>query len=89
MERYNLGTGQGTSVLELLRAAEAILGRPIPHEDRAPRPGDPAVLVADASKACRSLGWTPARSSPRKILDAAIRWHANGGLAICGTLRAA
>lgn len=87
--RYNLGTGAGTSVLELLRAAEGLLGRPVPFEDRAPRPGDPAVLVADAGRARRELGWTPDRSSPAAILAAALRWHARGGLANYGAPLAA
>lgn len=80
MERYNLGSGAGTSVLELLAAGERLLGRPIPHRDEAPRPGDPAVLVADIGKARTGLGWIPRHSGVDEILGTAWRWHSRGGL---------
>lgn len=55
---YNLGTGQGTSVLELVKAFEVANGIEVPYEIVARRPGDIAECYADASKAGRELGWT-------------------------------
>src|SRR5262249_38317434 len=55
-EAYNLGSGSGTTVLEVLRACEAAAGRPIRHERVARRPGDPAVLVASPEKIVKELG---------------------------------
>lgn len=62
---YNLGTGQGTSVLQLVKAFEAANGVPIPYSIAPRRPGDIAEAYADASKAQRDLGWT----AKRNILD--------------------
>lgn len=76
MERYNLGTGRGTSVKEVLAAAGKVAGRPVAHRIEPPRPGDPQILVADASRARAGLGWTPRRSGIEDILDTAWRWHA-------------
>ena len=59
---YNLGTGRGTSVLELIAAFEKANGISIPYEITARRPGDIAVSYADASKAERELGWKTRRS---------------------------
>ncbi|MEM6973048.1 MAG: UDP-glucose 4-epimerase GalE [Pseudomonadota bacterium] len=72
---YNLGTGQGTSVLEVIAAAERIIGRPLGVEHAARRSGDPAVLVADAAAIGRDLGWVPQRSSIEAILADAWAWH--------------
>jgi UDP-glucose 4-epimerase len=80
MERYNLGSGAGTSVRELLAAAGRLAGRAVPHAIEAPRPGDPAILIADIAEARRSLGWTPRRSGIEEILASAFRWHSQGGL---------
>lgn len=55
---FNLGTGQGHSVLEMLRAFEKAIGRSIPYEVVARRPGDAAISFADPSKANRLLRWT-------------------------------
>lgn len=79
MERYNLGTGSGTSVLELLAAAEKVCGHLIPHTLEAPRPGDPDILVADNAKARAELGWEPTRSNISDILETAMRWHSDQG----------
>ncbi|WP_199489984.1 UDP-glucose 4-epimerase GalE [Meiothermus sp. QL-1] len=53
----NLGTGQGTSVREVIRAVERVALRPVPAEEAPRRPGDPPVLVADPSLAKKVLGW--------------------------------
>jgi UDP-glucose 4-epimerase len=56
-EAYNIGTGQGISVREMLGAFERAVGRPLPHEVHPRRPGDVAEMRADATKANRELGW--------------------------------
>ncbi|WP_206830515.1 UDP-glucose 4-epimerase GalE [Alicyclobacillus fructus] len=56
-EAFNLGTGKGSSVLEVIRAFERASGRPIPYRIGPRRPGDAAVSYADPSKAERVLGW--------------------------------
>ena len=77
--RYNLGSGQGTSVRELLDACGRIAGRRIPHEVSAPRTGDPAVLVADVGLARAELGWSPGSSGIDRILASAWAWHSGRG----------
>ncbi|NDF14865.1 UDP-glucose 4-epimerase GalE [bacterium] len=72
---YNLGTEQGTSVLEVIRAAEEVLGMKVPYEIHSRRAGDAEVLIADASKAFRELGWRPAHSSIQEILKTAWAWE--------------
>ncbi|MCH5277646.1 MAG: UDP-glucose 4-epimerase GalE [Desulfovibrionaceae bacterium] len=71
---FNLGTGTGFSVRQILDAAQKACGRPIPHSVAPRRPGDPAELVADATRAGRELGWTPAHSSLEEIMNTAWRW---------------
>jgi len=58
----NLGTGKGNSVLEVIHAAEAATGQPVRRKIGPRRPGDPPVLVADATKAKEVLGWTAQRN---------------------------
>ena len=55
---YNLGTGRGVSVLELVKSFEEANGISIPYEIKERRPGDIATCYADASKAKEELGWT-------------------------------
>ena len=70
----NLGTGKGTSVAQLIAAAEEISGREIPYTYVDPRPGDPPVLFADPSKATRVLDWKP-RFGLSEILRSAWNWE--------------
>ena len=72
---YNLGSGAGASVLEVLRACEEVVGRPIPHEVVGRRPGDPGTLVASPEKVSRELGWKPKYPDIRSIVETAWRWH--------------
>jgi UDP-glucose 4-epimerase len=72
---YNLGSGTGTSVLEVLRACEAAVGRPIRHEIVGRRPGDPGTLIATPEKIVRELGWSPRFPDIRSIVETAWRWH--------------
>jgi UDP-arabinose 4-epimerase len=72
---YNLGTGQGYSVKQVIAACAAISGRRIETRGRARRTGDPAELVADARAAQRDLGWTAQCSSLERIVRDAWAWH--------------
>lgn len=73
---FNLGTGTGCSVQEVLRAVAAHAGREVGHRLRPRRDGDPAVVVADASRAARELDWQPRHSTLAQIVATAWRWHA-------------
>lgn len=72
---FNLGTGKGNSVQEVLAVARAITGHPIPAVIKPRRPGDPARLVAGADKARTVLGWKPRFEDIRLIVESAWRWH--------------
>jgi UDP-glucose 4-epimerase len=72
---YNLGSGTGATVLEVLRACEEIIGRPIAHEIVGRRPGDPAVLIASPDRIVEELGWSPRFSEIRAIVRTAWNWH--------------
>jgi UDP-arabinose 4-epimerase len=71
----NLGTGQGVSVLEIIRAVEEHAGAAIPWRPGPRRPGDPPALVANASLARTLFAWNPTRSSLDEIVASAWRWH--------------
>ena len=73
---YNLGTGRGTSVLELVHAFEAASGKPLPYEIAGRRAGDVAACWADCSKAARELGWR-ARHSIEDACADSWRWQKN------------
>jgi UDP-arabinose 4-epimerase len=72
---YNLGTGRGHSVREVIEAARRVTQRDIPVLEGPRRAGDPPELVADASLARRVLGWSPAFTSIDAIVESAWRWH--------------
>jgi UDP-glucose 4-epimerase len=72
---YNLGTGGGTSVREVINACRKVTGHPIPTMERPRRPGDPARLIASSEKARRSLGWKPQFENIEAIVESAWRWH--------------
>ena len=71
---WNLGSGHGTSVLELLRAFEKAVGRELPYEVVPRRPGDVASSYADPSKANAELGWRTTRSVEEMCADT-WRWQ--------------
>jgi UDP-glucose 4-epimerase len=71
---YNLGTGHGNSVLEMVRAFEAASGRPVPYRIVARRPGDIASCYADAGLAERELGWKAERDIAQMCVDT-WRWQ--------------
>ncbi len=71
---FNLGTGTGVSVKELIGMAGQVAGRPVPFDYGPRRQGDPAALVADPSLANARLGWKPQQSDLRNILQTAWDW---------------
>lgn len=73
--QFNLGTGIGTSVLELLAAVERATGRAPAFRNGARRDGDPPILVAAFAKAERELGWRPEKSDMDFIIGTALRWY--------------
>ena len=76
---FNVGTGCGHTVMEVLRATEAVTGIRVPFEIAPRRAGDPAELVADAGKLRRTLGWRPQRSELRAILRDAWDFYRSRG----------
>src|SRR5689334_14200854 len=71
----NLGNGDGFTNLEVLRAAETVVGRAIPHQIGPRRPGDPPTLVASASRAADVLDWRPQRPSLEEVVGSAWAWR--------------
>jgi len=72
---YNLGSGRGFSVREVVETARAVTGHPIPVEVGPRRPGDPAVLVAGSDRIRTELGWAPRYPDLRSIVESAWAWH--------------
>lgn len=70
----NLGTGTGTSVLQLVSAVERVTGRPVPRRISPRRPGDPPILVADPGRAGMLLGWRPRFVELTEIIATAHAW---------------
>lgn len=73
----NLGTGIGTSVKEIISAAEEVSGKKCPIEYGARRAGDPARLFADNRKAEEILGWQPKYTNIKDIIQTAWNWEIN------------
>ncbi len=74
-EPMNIGAGRGVSVRDVVTAVTAATGRETPYSLGPRRVGDPAVLVADTSRAAQRLGWTPQRSDLPAIIRDALRWE--------------
>jgi UDP-glucose 4-epimerase len=74
-DSFNLGTGGGTSVKEVIEACRRVTGHEIPAVAKPRRPGDPARLVASSEKAKRELGWKPQFQNIDSIVESAYRWH--------------
>lgn len=72
---YNLGNGEGYSVLEVIETARRVTGHPIPAARAARRPGDPPRLVASSAKIRAELGWEPAVPDLETIIASAWAWH--------------
>ncbi len=71
---FNLGTGTGYSVRQILNAVEHVTGLPCPSLNLPRRPGDPPVLMAGYEKAKSILGWEPKHSELNNIITTAYRW---------------
>ncbi len=72
---FNLGTGRGQSVRQVIRAVEAVTGLAVPFVERPRRAGDPPELVADASLVRREWGWVPRYREFERIVETAWNWH--------------
>jgi UDP-glucose 4-epimerase len=72
---FNLGNGKGYSVLEVIKTVEKITHHPINIVQCARRVGDPAVLLADATRAQQELGWIPQYSALETIIEHAWKWE--------------
>lgn len=72
---YNLGSGNGYSVREVIETARRVTGHPIPVQECPPRPGDSARLVASSERIKRELGWSPERQDLYGIISSAWEWH--------------
>lgn len=72
---YNIGTGAGFSVREVIESARRVTGHPIPVVEEPRRPGDPAVLIASSEKIGSELGWTPEYAELDGIIESAWKWH--------------
>lgn len=75
MLKLNLGTGNGFSVKQVIEACRKVTGCEIPAAVGDRRPGDPAELVANSSKAYEVLGWKPKYTQVDKIVESAWNWH--------------
>lgn len=72
---YNLGSGQGYSVREVIETCRLVTGHPIPTVDAPRRAGDLPRLVADSTRIKKELGWHPEFDDLRKIVETAWAWH--------------
>jgi UDP-glucose 4-epimerase len=74
-EFYNLGTGGGASVRQVVESCRKITGRKIDVVEKPRRPGDPPRLIATSEKIKRELGWKPQFQSLDAIIESAWKWH--------------
>jgi UDP-glucose 4-epimerase len=72
---YNLGSGNGYSVREVIETARQVTGHPIPVQELPRRTGDSARLVASSEKIKRELGWKPEHDNLHEIISSAWEWH--------------
>jgi UDP-glucose 4-epimerase len=72
---YNLGTGGGSSVREVIDACRKVTGRHIEVVEKPRRPGDPPRLIASSAKIKRELGWQPQFQNLDAIIESAWKWH--------------
>ena len=76
---FNLGTGDGFSVREVVDQAWHVTNRPVPIIEGARRPGDCTKLVSGSSRAVSELGWSASKSNLKQMITDAWRWHQTGG----------
>jgi UDP-glucose 4-epimerase len=72
---YNIGSGSGFSVREVIETARQVTGHAIPVIESPRRPGDSARLVASPTKIMKELGWKPEHTNMQEILSSAWEWH--------------
>jgi len=72
---FNIGTGNGLSVLEIIREVQSVTQKEVKYSVESRRAGDPAMLVAAATKIRSVLGWTPKFSDIKTVVETANRWH--------------
>ncbi|MGB7242208.1 MAG: UDP-glucose 4-epimerase GalE [Sulfitobacter sp.] len=75
---FNLGTGSGFSVREVIDHSREVTNREVPYTEGARRPGDCAKLVSGSDRAIVALGWQPKRSTLRTMIADAWKWHQTG-----------
>lgn len=75
---FNLGTGSGFSVREVIDHSRAVTNKAVPYVDGERRPGDCTKLVSGSTRAEAELGWSPARSTLETMITDAWRWHQTG-----------
>lgn len=75
---FNLGTGSGFSVRDVIEASRSVTSRPVPFEEGPRRAGDATRLVSGSVRAVDELGWTPRRSTMGDMIEDAWRWHQSG-----------
>lgn len=75
---FNLGTGTGYSVREVIDQSQAVTNKLVPYNEGARRPGDCTKLVSGSQRAMDELGWSPDRSNLPEMIRDAWRWHQNG-----------
>lgn len=73
--KYNLGNGNGFTILELIETAEKVTGREVAYEFGPRRPGDPGVLIASSERIRQELGWAPKYTTLEQIVGSAWEWH--------------
>ena len=83
---YNLGNGEGYSVLEVISAVKKVTNTDIPTVVQPRRPGDPPVLIASAKLAKSELGWQPEYPALESIVDSAWQWQKEHQYGYSGTL---
>ncbi len=76
---FNLGTGSGFSVREVVDESRAVTNRKVPIEEGPRREGDAVQLVSGSTRATEELGWQPTRSTMSQMIGDAWRWHQSGG----------
>jgi UDP-glucose 4-epimerase len=72
---YNLGSGRGYSIKQVIEVSRQVTGHAIPAKIEARRSGDPAVLVASSDRARNELGWNPRRVQLEEIISSSWNWH--------------